>query len=144
MSSEDDVRAASETFYAALNRMANGDNSTMADAWWHEATVTAMHPIGERTVGWDAVEGSFAQVASMSSDGAIALQDQTIHVVGDMAYELGVESGSFKLGGHAAKIDQRVTNVYRRQDGAWRLVHHHADISPSMIQVLSLLEAPAR
>jgi hypothetical protein len=57
MSTEDEVRKASEQFYAALNRMGNGDPSSMADAWSHSATVTTMHPIGGREVGWDEVKG---------------------------------------------------------------------------------------
>jgi len=48
---EDEVRKASEDFYAALNRMANGDAGSMADIWSHGADVTAMHPIGGRHVG---------------------------------------------------------------------------------------------
>ncbi|HMB89429.1 MAG TPA: hypothetical protein VKP65_01190, partial [Rhodothermales bacterium] len=63
MSTKDDVRKASEDFYAALNRMANGDASSMTNIWSHEAEVTAMHPIGGRHVGWDAIKESFEQVA---------------------------------------------------------------------------------
>ena len=100
MSSEDDVRAASKQFYDALNKMANGDSSSMADIWSHGASVTAMHPIGGRQVGWDAVAGSFAQVAKLASGGKVALTDQLIQVVGDMAYEMGLEDGEVTMGGH--------------------------------------------
>jgi ketosteroid isomerase-like protein len=41
------------------------------------------------------------------------------------------------------RIEQRVTNVYRRESGAWKIVHHHADLSPAMIDVLSRLSAKA-
>ena len=57
MSAEDDVRKASEQFYAALNRMANGDALPLADIWSQGAGVTTMHPIGGREVGWDKVGG---------------------------------------------------------------------------------------
>lgn len=52
MSTEDQVREASKRFYAALNSMANGNVSPMADIWSHNASVTTMHPIGGREVGW--------------------------------------------------------------------------------------------
>ena len=55
MSDLDGVRAASAKFYAALNKMVNGDSSSMDECWWHEGSVTAMHPIGGRTPGWDGV-----------------------------------------------------------------------------------------
>ena len=139
MASESDVRAASAKFYAALNRMANGDSSAMADCWWHEASVTAMHPIGGHTNGWEAVERSFGGVAGVSSKGEVALRDQVIQVSGDMAYEVGDEIGSITMGGHMVPIEHRVTNVYRRKDGAWRMVHHHTDVSPAMLDVLAKL-----
>jgi ketosteroid isomerase-like protein len=139
MSAEDDVRKASQQFYAALNLMANGDSGAMADIWSHSATVTTMHPIGGREVGWDAVRASFEQVAKVGSEGKIDLKDQLIQVAGDVAYEMGVEQGQLKLAAHQAAIEHRVTNIYQRQDGAWKLVHHHTDTSPAMLDILKRL-----
>ena len=99
MSAESDVRKASEKFYAALNRMGNGEKGAMSAVWAHGPAVTAMHPIGGRTMGWDAVRDSFDQVASMAADGKIGLKDQFIQVHGDVACELGVEQGEFKMAG---------------------------------------------
>jgi hypothetical protein len=114
MSTEDEVRKASKQFYAGLNRMANGDAGPLADIWSHSAAVTTMHPIGGREVGWDAVRGSFAQVAQLASDGRIGLKDQLIHVAGDVACEVGVEHGQLKLAGQRVIIEHRVTNIYQR------------------------------
>jgi uncharacterized protein (TIGR02246 family) len=139
MSAEAEVREASRQFYAALNRMANGDSGAMADIWSRSATVTVMHPIGGREVGWDAVRASFEQVAQVASDGKVEIRDQLVHVAGDLAYEMGVEQGHLKLGGHHAAIEHRVTNIYQRQDGAWKMVHHHTDTSPAMLEILGRL-----
>jgi ketosteroid isomerase-like protein len=139
MSTQDDVRKASKQFYAGLNRMANGDADPLADIWSHSAVVTTMHPIGGREVGWDAVRGSFEQVAQLASGGKVELKDQIIHVAGDMAYELGVEHGQLKLAGQQVPIDHRVTNIYQREAGAWKMIHHHTDTSPAMLDVLSRL-----
>ena len=141
MSSEDDVRAASARFYAALNGMARGDASAMADVWSHDASVTAMHPIGGREVGWDQVRPVWDQVASLASGGQVTLSDQLLSVARDMAYEVGVERGQMTVAGEAVTIEHRVTNVYRRQDGAWKMVHHHTDLSPAMIDLLARLQA---
>ena len=141
MSAEDEVRNASEQFYAALNRMANGDAGPMADIWSHSATVTTMHPIGGRQVGWDQVRESWEQVAQIASDGQVNLGDQLIQVGGDVAYELGTEHVDFKLGGHPVHCEIRVTNIYRREAGAWKIVHHHTDVSAEAVDVLSRLQA---
>jgi ketosteroid isomerase-like protein len=141
MSTEDEVRKASEQFYAALNRMVNGDAGPLAEIWSHNATVTTMHPIGGREVGWDKVQESWEQVAQVFSEGRVKLDDQFIQCTQDIAYELGVEHGQAMLAGQQVTIDQRVTNIYRRDAGGWKIVHHHTDVSPVMLDVLSRLQA---
>jgi ketosteroid isomerase-like protein len=141
MSTDNEVRKASEQFYTALNRMANGDAGSLSDIWSHGTAVTAMHPIGGRQVGWDKVRESFLQVAQIASEGRIKLDDQFIQVTGDLAYELGVERGQAKFAGQQVALDHRVTNVYRREGGSWKIVHHHTDLSPAMLDVLKRLQA---
>ncbi|MDP2659969.1 MAG: nuclear transport factor 2 family protein [Dehalococcoidia bacterium] len=141
MSTEDEVRKASGQFYAALNRMVHGDAGPLADIWSHSAAVTTMHPIGDRQVGWDKVRESFEQVAGLASEGQVKLDDQVIQAAGDMAYELGVERGQAKFAGQQVAIEQRVTNIYRCEAGGWKIVHHHTDLSPAMLDLLSRLQA---
>ncbi len=140
MSSEQDIKAASAKFYAGLNRMGNGETGALADSWSHASTVTAMHPIGGREVGWDAVNNSFDQVAGLATDANIALKDQRIQVFGDLAYEIGVEYGTFKMAGRNVEMEHRVTNIYRRESGEWKVVHHHTDTSPAMLAVLAQIQ----
>ena len=140
---EDEVRKASKQFYAGLNSMANGDSSPLANIWSHDEGVTTLHPIGGRDIGWAAVRGSFEQVAKLASKGKVELKDQLIRVVGDLAYEAGIEYGQITLAGEPVTIEHRVTNIYQRQAGEWKMVHHHTDISPAMIDVLRRLQAKA-
>ncbi len=141
MSTEDEVKGASSKFYEGLSRMAAGDAGQLSDIWSHSETVTTMHPIGGEQIGWSAVKESFEQVAGLASSGYVEIADQSIQTGGDLAYELGTERGQFKLAGETITIDQRVTNIYRREGGEWKLVHHHADISPAMLGVLERLQA---
>ncbi len=141
MSSEDEVRTASAKFYAGLNRMLDGDSSSLAAAWSHDSDVSTMHPIGGRETGWDEVRGSFEGVGKLATGGHVVLRDQSIHVTGDLAYEVGVEQGGAKVAGEQIDIEQRVTNVYRREAGEWKIVHHHTDISPAMVDILRRLQA---
>ena len=142
MSTEEEVREGSKRFYTALNRMINGDAKSLTDIWSHSAAVTAMHPIGGRSVGWDTVRTSFEQVAQLAAAGKIELKDQLVYVAEDMAYEVGVEYGQLKLAGQQISVEHRVTNIYRREAGAWKMVHHHTDTSPAMLDVLSRLQSP--
>jgi ketosteroid isomerase-like protein len=142
MSSEHEVRTASAQFYDALNSMMVGDAAPLAAVWSHSAGVSTMHPIGGRQTGWDEVRGSFEQVAQLASGGHAELRDQSIQVAGDMAYEVGVERGQATLAGEQITIEQRVTNVYRREAEGWKIVHHHTDVSPAMLDLLSRLQTP--
>ncbi len=141
MSAEDQVREASRRFYSALGQMIDGNNDPMAGAWSHGANVTAMHPIGGRQVGWDEVRESFAQVGNLASGGEVALQDQKIEVFGDFAYEIGIEKGHAVMAGEQVTLDYRVTNIYRREGGEWRMIHHHADLSQPFVDLLKRLQA---
>lgn len=141
MSTEDEVRGASARFYSALNRMTTGDAGGLADIWSHNDTVTTMHPIGGKQVGWNAVRESFEQVAGLASSGHVEIADQVIHAGEEYAYETGIERGQFSLAGETISIEQRVTNVYRREPDGWKIVHHHTDLSPAMLGVLERLQA---
>jgi ketosteroid isomerase-like protein len=141
MSAEDDVCAASTQFYAALNRMLDGEMGPLEAIWSHGAAVSTMHPIGGRQAGWDEVRGSFEQVAQLATGGHVDLRDRSIQVTGDLAYEVGVEQGQARIAGEQVTIEQRVTNVYRREGEEWKIVHHHTDVSPAMVDLLRRLQA---
>lgn len=141
MSKEDEVRQASSRFYSGLSKLLNGSGDTgdIESAWSHDASAMAMHPIDGREVGWEAVKDSFAQFGKVASEGVVELKDQVVHVSGDLAYEVGIESGKFKLAGEPLTINQRVTNVYKLESGQWKMVHHHADLSVPMVDKLKSL-----
>ncbi|MGE5358589.1 MAG: YybH family protein [Bacteroidales bacterium] len=142
-SAEAEVREASRRFYDALNRMASGKARSFDDIWSQETNVTTMHPIAGRQVGWEAVRESFEQFAQIASRGTVVLKDQVIRVSGDMAYELGIEQGSVTLAGERADFDHRVTNIYERGAGGWKMVHHHGDVDPALVEALDRLRAAA-
>jgi ketosteroid isomerase-like protein len=116
----------------------------MDAVWAHGEDVTTMHPIGGREVGWEQVGPVWHQVASVASGGQVRLSEQLICVGTDLAYEVGIESGEGTLAGERVTFSQRVTNVYRRYGGEWKIVHHHSDPSPAMIEVVQRLQAQAR
>lgn len=141
MSAEQEVREASTQFYAALSRMINGDPESLKAIWSHGDSVTTMHPVGGRQVGWSEVWDTWDQVAQVSSEGRVELKDQLIRVVGELAYEVGVEDAEFKIAGNKVGGEIRVTNIYQREDGAWKVVHHHTDLVPPMVELLTRLDS---
>jgi SnoaL-like protein len=47
------------------------------------------------------------------------------------------------LAGENVTFEQRVTNVYRRDAGTWKIVHHHTDLSSGMVDLLARLQKKA-
>jgi ketosteroid isomerase-like protein len=140
MSTTDEVRSASNQFYAALNKMVKGNSQSLSDIWSHNSEVTTMHPIGGRQVGWKDVWATWDQTAQVASEGHVELQDQLIRVVGDIAYEIGVEKAGITIAGQKVTDQVRVTNIYQKEGGTWKIVHHHSDLSPVMVEVLNKLQ----
>jgi ketosteroid isomerase-like protein len=139
MAAEDEVRQASEQFYAALNRTLDGDSSPMEQIWSHGSDVSAMHPFGSRSLGWEEVRAGWEQAAQAFSDGQVALDEMVVvPISGDAAYTLGTEHGQAKVGDASIGIDWRVTNIYRREADGWKIVHHHTDFSSEVAEALGI------
>lgn len=129
MSATSDVRSASDAFYAALNRMGNGAKGAMEGVWSHGTQVTAMHPIGGRTEGWETVRQSFDQVAGMATNDRIGIRDQQMTIGGMNGSPGSTELAIIRPGrGIRPQPSPPPQLVERRHDGqrgaqrgAWRL-----------------------
>ena len=137
MAVEDEIRQASEQFYAALNREINGDPGPMMEVWSHGSDVSTLHPLGGINVGWEEVRAGWEEAAQGMSEGQVSLDDLVVlPIADDVAYTVGTEHGQAKVGDDTIGIEWRVTNIYRREGGEWKVVHHHTDVSPAMVQAL--------
>jgi ketosteroid isomerase-like protein len=137
MAVEDEIQQASEQFYAALNRTINGGHVRAVGPYLHHQSGATMHPLGGRETGWEEVRASWEQVAQAFSDGQVSIEDLVVVPLSeDVAYTLGSEHGQAKLGDETVGINWRVTNIYRREEGEWKIVHHHTDVSPTLVEVL--------
>lgn len=131
MSVEDEIRQASDRYYRALNHLINGDSGPMMEVWSHSPDVTTMNPYGGREVGWEQVRSVFEKVAQACVGNHLTLRmtDPLIRVSGDLAYEIGLESGEGTVAaGQQVSPQHRVTNIYRREADGWKNIHRHSDI----------------
>ena len=124
------VKAASKAFYAALAVIDNGE--TMEKVWAHTPYVTYVGPRAKSIiVGWDAQKQYWVDTNKLFSQRNVTLSDQQIHVNGNLAWEMGQETGDSKMkDGSTPKTDYIVTNVYEKIDGRWLTVSHHVQPKP--------------
>jgi len=138
MTLEDEIRQASVRYYASLNRLINGDSGPMLEVWSHGPDVSTMNPRGVANVGWEGVSAGWERAAQSLSDGQVWAEDLVVvPLADDVAYTLGREHGEVKVGGEPVPIDWRVTTIYRRERGGWKVVHNHTDVSPTMVESLA-------
>ena len=97
-----------------------------------------MHPAPGRQGGWDEVRAAREQIASLNSDGKDRARS-TRPRRHDLAYTIGTERVEVILAGQQVQLELRVTNIYRREAGGWKMVHHHTDLSPEIQDILSRL-----
>jgi len=141
MTLEDEVRQASEQFYAALNRVINGNPGPMMEVWSHGSDVSTMNPRGRVNLGWEEVRAGWERAAQSLSEGQVSMEDLVVvPIADDVVYTLGTDHGQMKVGDQPVLIDGRVTTIYRREGGGWKIVHHHTDVSQTMVEA----EARAR
>lgn len=124
------VKAASKAFYAALAVIDNGE--AMEKVWARKPYVTYVGPRAKSIlVGWDAQKKYWVETNKLFSQRTVSLSDQHIHINGNLAWEMGQESGSLKFkDGRKDKVDYIVTNVYEKIDGRWLMVSHHVQPKP--------------
>ncbi len=110
----------------------NGDVEPRLAMWSQRDPVTLFGALGPCKSGWRDVSRIFRWVASRFSD----LSDYDFEVIaagvsGDLAYTVGYEHSTVSVDGAAPTTQTiRVTHIYRREDGEWRVVHRHGDHLP--------------
>ena len=109
--------------------MRNGDATALIEMLSTRHPVTLFPAAQPAKRGWAEVSQAFQRVASLySSSTPVTFDLVAAAVSGDLAYVVGYERGSASVGGGPVEpVDLRVTQVYRREDGEWKLVHRHGD-----------------
>ena len=115
MSSEGDVLQANERFYQAFNLK---DAVLMDAVWASERAVTCVHPGWNVLAGREDVLDSWHNILANPNQPRIVTGGATATLFGELALVVCRE-----LVGGSPLV---ATNVFVREDGAWRLFHHQS------------------
>ncbi len=95
--------------------------------WWHGDDVSILGALGGREFGWRAV-GPRLDYASTQVQGSDSrIENVVTFVDDDVAYTVDFEHMERTLGNQTRHRILRCTQIYRRIDGEWKIVHRHAD-----------------
>jgi len=132
-----------EENHRALDAFVKGDPEPLKKLFSQRDDVTLANPFGPAVRGWSLVAETMERAASNYSEGEATRFDPVAeHVTADLAYTVEVERFRSKVGGadDTSPLALRVTTIFRREDGAWRIVHRHADPITSPRSAASVLE----
>jgi ketosteroid isomerase-like protein len=116
----------------AEKALCNGDPGPRLAMWSTQDPVTVLGAM-KTVIGPEETRQAFHWLATRFSN----LTDYRFELVaagasGDLAYTVGYEHASFSMDGvPLAPFTLRVTHVYRRENGEWKIIHRHADRPPT-------------
>jgi ketosteroid isomerase-like protein len=126
----DDLDQAVNDSHLALDAMAGGDPEPFKRLYSHRDDVSLANPFGPPVRGWSLVANTLEQAATHYQDGrAMGFDRVAGYASGELAYIVELEHFEAKIGGSQdiSPMALRVTTLLRAEDGAWKIVHRHAD-----------------
>ena len=126
----DDLDAAIAQSRLALGEFAKGDPEPLKAAYSQREDVTLANPFGPPVRGWKNAAETMERAATLYREGeVVGFDNVATYVTPDLAYIVEVERYRAKVGGgdEITPVVLRVTSIFRPEDGAWKIVHRHAD-----------------
>ena len=119
-----------DQYHRALDEFFRGDPEPAKRLYSHREDASLANPFGPVVVGWEHVAETMERAAQNYRDGgASGFETHAKYASGELAYLVEVERFEAKIGADEKMTAGalRVTTVLRAQDGAWKIVHRHAD-----------------
>jgi ketosteroid isomerase-like protein len=115
---------------AAASAYVGGDAAPLSRLLAVNSPATFFAPRGGVVQGAAEVAARYVRDASsFHSAGASRFEVLQVGASGDLAYWVGLQHATAQIGDmtQPAAMDLRVTEIFRREHGEWKLVHRHAD-----------------
>ena len=128
--SEEFLAWVSSRLHDAEVALHDGDADPRRAIWSRNEPVTVFGA-WRGAVGHDAVEELFSSLEqTFSGCPSYSFELVAADVMGDMAYTVGYEHTEATVNGEPRAYTLRATQIYRREDDQWKVVHRHADAPP--------------
>ena len=124
---EDFLAWVKASLYQAELALHKGDPAPRRALWSRREPVSVLGA-WRNAHGQEEIDALFAYLGrSFSNCTSFTFEVQAYDVIGDMAYTVGLERTSVSVDGKPRTYTLRATQVYRREDGQWKVVHRHGD-----------------
>jgi ketosteroid isomerase-like protein len=127
----DPIQPVLQRYFDALTAIANGDPEPLKALYSHREDISQCGLWGGVERGWEEVSGRLDWVAEqfVPGPGVVTAEVVLTSVSGEMAYSVWIERWWCQLKARSEPQEMmiRVTQIFRREDGAWKAVHRHGD-----------------
>jgi ketosteroid isomerase-like protein len=130
MTAVDDVDELIEQYHLAQGEFLKGNPEPVKKLISHREDVSLANPYGPPVRGWEQVAKTIEHASSLRSDGEfVGSEIVAKYVTPELAYVVQIEWAEAKVGGSEdiTPYALRATNIFRPENGTWKLVHRHAD-----------------
>jgi ketosteroid isomerase-like protein len=129
MSTTDDFQHTLELVEAAERHFVNGNSTPFQACCSHVDDVTIFGGFGAYEQGWAEVSSRLDWAVARYHSGTLTFQRLSQGRSGDLAYTIWLEKQVARLVGQEEDCPAvlRVTHLYRREEGVWKIIHRHAD-----------------
>jgi ketosteroid isomerase-like protein len=119
-----------DAYHRAGREITNGHPEAYKALFSHRDDVTVANPFGPPVRGWSDVSATLDRAAQIYEDGeVVGFENVSTVIAAELACTIEIESYRARVGGaeELAPVSLRVTTLFRREDGLWKVVHRHAD-----------------
>ena len=120
---------------SAANAYAGGDVAPLASMVTHNDPATFFSPKGDYNEGPEQVLAIYKRDATQFQSGESHFEILQMGASGDIGYWTGFQKAIVTLekAPDPVVFNLRVTEIFRRESGEWKLIHRHAD-APAVTQ----------
>jgi len=124
---EEFVATVLPAYVKAERAIHDGDPEPRKALWSRTDPVTLFGAAVTRT-GWADLCATFDWLGASFSD-CTSYENELVaaSASGDLAYHVAIEHSTVSIDGTAKDYKLRVTTIFRRENGEWRIVHRHGD-----------------
>lgn len=129
VSDEHDLEQAIQRMRSATAEFMQGKPEAWKAMCSQRADATLFGGWGGHERGWEQLGPRYDWAAARYAGGEVTFEEFARFATADLAHTVHLERSQARLVGvdESVPVALRVTHVYRREEGGWKLLHRHAD-----------------
>jgi len=113
--------------HGALRKHTSGNPRPFLELWSRAEDVSLMGGVGGHQVGIDAVSELLTAAARTLNYETWGAETLAASFGDELGFTVEIERLTRQIDGQPDELSLRATSVYRREDGAWKVIHRHGD-----------------